>query len=42
MQDYAQLGRKGELLEIVQEIKICPCWQIVYEQTRIFLRKWDP
>ena len=27
---------------IAQEIKICPCWKIVYTQTRTRPRKWSP
>ena len=41
VQDKAWLSRKGDLLGIVQEVKIWPFYQIVYAQTRIRLIEWD-
>ena len=41
MQDCAWLGGKGDPLRIVQEIKIWPCWQMVFAQTRIYPSKSD-
>ena len=41
VQDEAWLGKKGDLLGSVQEIKIWPYTQIVYVQTKIRLREWD-
>ena len=40
--DQARLSGKSDLLGIVQEIKIWPIHQIVYTQTRISLREWNP
>ena len=35
------LGGKDDPQGIVQEIKISPCWQMVFVQTRICPRKCD-
>ena len=34
IQDYEQLGGKGDLLGIGQEIKFSPCYEMVYTQTK--------
>ena len=39
--DKAWLSGEDDPLGIVQEIKIWPCWQMVYAQTRNRPRKWD-
>ena len=36
-----KIRREGDLLGIVQEIKIWSYYQIVYAQTRICSREWD-
>ena len=41
VQDYTRLGRKGDSLGIMQEIKIYPYYQVVCAQTRIRLREWE-
>ena len=41
LQDNAWLGGKDDPLEIVQEIKIWPYYQMVYAQNRIGPRKLD-
>ena len=40
-QKEIRLGGKGDLLGIVQEIKIWQYYQIVYIQTRICPWEWD-
>ena len=35
------IGGDGDHLGIAQETKVCPYWQRVYVQTRIYVRKWD-
>ena len=42
LQNEARLGGEGDPLEIVQEIKIWPNYQMVYAQTRILWREWGP
>ena len=37
--DKVWLGRKGYPLEIVQNIKISPYYQMLYAQTKIYPRK---
>ena len=39
--EYEPLSEKSDPLEIMQEIKIQPYWQIVNAQTRIFPRIRD-
>ena len=41
VQDLAWLSGKSNPMEIMQEIKIRPYYQMVYTQTRIYSRKWD-
>ena len=41
VQDKAQLGGKGVPLRTITEIKIWPCYQMVYAQIRICPIKWD-
>ena len=39
---HGWMDGKGDQLGIMQRVKIWPCWQIVYVETRIYPRKWDP
>ena len=41
IQGQTWLGEKGDPLEIVQETKVWPCWQMVYAQARTCPRKWE-
>ena len=41
VQNSTQLGGKGELQQIVYEIKIWPYYQMVYAQTRIIPGELD-
>ena len=41
MQDYAQLGGKGDLLVTVQKFEIWTYYLMVYAQTRIYQRERD-
>ena len=41
IQDNAWMGEKDDWLGTIQKIKVWLCWQMVYAQTRICLRKWD-
>ena len=42
VQDHIWLGKKCDLLGIVQEIEILPYYQMVYAQTRVHLWEWAP
>ena len=42
MKSSAWLGSKSDPLGIVQGIKTSPYWLILYAQTRICPRKWNP
>ena len=41
VQDSGLLVRKGDILEIVEEIETSPCYQMIYEQARICPREYE-